>query len=191
MILGKISALTEGEGVALIVDGETEPTTKKYMFLSSYQPEADDRVLIEEISDTYVVIGKVVESTEAIHAATADYATNAGTAQSAQSAQSATKATQDGEGNNIRSTYGHSLSLGTTPNIVQIVSASGAVLSSVTVNREEEAQGVKNWYTTSLTGSTYSIEFKTDVAGYNAATKIYWRARSGALRGSWKLLANG
>lgn len=185
MILGKISALTEGEGVTLIVDGETEPTTKKYMFLSSYQPEADDRVLIEEISDTYVVIGKVVESTEAVHVTTADYATNAGTA------QSATKATQDGEGNNIRSTYGNSLSLGATPNIVQIVSASGTVLSSVTVNREEEAQGVKNWCITSFTSYPYSIEFKTDVTGYNAATKLYWRARSDVLRGSWKLLANG
>lgn len=60
MILGKIASV--GGGVALIIDGETTPTTKKYLFLSSYSPAVNDRVLIEEISGTYVVLGKVTDT---------------------------------------------------------------------------------------------------------------------------------
>lgn len=73
MILGTISAYTSGTGVALTIDGESTPTTKKYLFLSSYTPVVDDRVLIEEIAGTYVVLGSVVSAPVAI--ARADVAT--------------------------------------------------------------------------------------------------------------------
>ncbi len=62
MILGQISAYSAGTGVTLTIDGETSPTTKEYCFLESYSPTVGDRVLIEEISGTYVVIGKITKT---------------------------------------------------------------------------------------------------------------------------------
>ena len=71
MLLGKISQFDNNSGVKLIIDGEEEPTTKKYAFLSTYSPEVGDRVLIEEISDSYVVLG-AVSKTPNVHATIAD-----------------------------------------------------------------------------------------------------------------------
>jgi hypothetical protein len=68
MILGTISSYSSGSGVTLTIDGETSPTTKKYMFLGSYTPVVGDRVLIEEISDSYVVLGVVVSTPKIIQA---------------------------------------------------------------------------------------------------------------------------
>lgn len=62
MILGTIGTYTAGSGVTLTIDGETTPTTKDYKFLSSYSPSAGDRVLIEEIGGSYVVLGKLINS---------------------------------------------------------------------------------------------------------------------------------
>jgi len=59
MILGTVHSVTHNEGITLLIDGETTPTTKKYMWLSPYYPEAGDRVLIEEISGSYVILGRV------------------------------------------------------------------------------------------------------------------------------------
>lgn len=182
MILGTISEITSGQGVSLVIDGEESATTMKYSFLSSYRPTAGDRVLIEEIGDTYVVIGKIVATPAA------DYAAEAGHADTADSADSAVKATGDGDGNTITSFYGHALQAGATDDVVQLVDSAGNVLSSVTVNHEVEAQGVKNWFTTGYSASAYSIEFKTDVGPYTSANKLYWRARSGSGKGSWKEL---
>ena len=66
MILGTISSYSSGSGVTLTIDGETSPTTKKYMFLGSYTPVVGDRVLIEEISDSYVVLGVVVTNSSSV-----------------------------------------------------------------------------------------------------------------------------
>lgn len=60
MILGTISAVDDDNGLQLIIDGEDEPTTKKYTYMASYVPTANDRVLIEEISGSYVIMGKVI-----------------------------------------------------------------------------------------------------------------------------------
>jgi len=76
MILGKISSYENGSGLALIIDGETQPTKKKYKFLANYVPIADDRVLIEEIGDSYVVIGKVVDQNNSSRSRTSDYVWN-------------------------------------------------------------------------------------------------------------------
>lgn len=62
MILGTISSYTDGTGVKVTIDGESSATTKKYLFLSSYVPHIGDRVLIAEISDSYVVLGKVANT---------------------------------------------------------------------------------------------------------------------------------
>lgn len=87
MILGTISAVDDDYGLQLVIDGEDEPTTKKYTYLASYVPAATDRVLIEEISGSYVIIGKVINEVassgivrQAANATNADNATNATTA---------------------------------------------------------------------------------------------------------------
>ena len=61
MILGKVQAVNDNTGLQIVIDGEEEATTKKYRYLSSYVPKAGDRVLIEEIGDSYVVLGKIIE----------------------------------------------------------------------------------------------------------------------------------
>ncbi len=75
MILGTISVYASGAGVNLTIDGESSPTTKKYMFLGSYSPAVGDRVIAEEISGSYVVLGKVVDAPATV--AHADNATMA------------------------------------------------------------------------------------------------------------------
>lgn len=81
MILGTISAVDSDNGLQLIIDGEDSPTTKKYTYMSSYVPTANDRVLIEEISGSYVIMGKVISDVASSGIArTADSATTATTA---------------------------------------------------------------------------------------------------------------
>lgn len=62
MLLGTITSRTANVGATLTIDGETSPTTKAYMWLDPYYPEIGDRVLIAEISGSYVVLGKVVNN---------------------------------------------------------------------------------------------------------------------------------
>jgi hypothetical protein len=59
MILGTIQSVISGTGITVLIDGETEPTAKKYMWLAPYRPTVGDRVLIEEISGSYIILGKV------------------------------------------------------------------------------------------------------------------------------------
>lgn len=96
MILGTISAIDDDNGLQLIIDGEDTPTTKKYTYMSSYVPTANDRVLIEEISGSYVIMGKVISDVassgivrQAANATNADNATNATNATKADSATEA------------------------------------------------------------------------------------------------------
>lgn len=49
----------EAAGVALRFDGETEARTKIYRRLAAYSPTEGDRVLMVQISGTYIVIGKI------------------------------------------------------------------------------------------------------------------------------------
>lgn len=102
MILGTISAVDPDDGLKLIIDGEDSPTTKKYTYIASYVPEVNDRVLIEEISGSYVIMGKVISdfassgmsrvAETAVSADSADYAYSAATAANATTADSATTA---------------------------------------------------------------------------------------------------
>lgn len=100
MILGTISAVDEEVGLQLIIDGEDEATTKKYTYMASYVPAEGDRVLIEEVGGSYVIIGKIITETSnsgianfATNAANAQNAQNAANAQNAQTAQTAASAT--------------------------------------------------------------------------------------------------
>lgn len=51
---------TNSQGTQVIFNGETTPTTKRYMRLEGYTPAVNDRVLMEHISGTWVILGKVV-----------------------------------------------------------------------------------------------------------------------------------
>ena len=97
MILGTISAVDNDNGLQLIIDGEDIPTTKKYTYMASYVPAANDRVLIEEVGGSYVIMGKIISdvaSSGVVRVAqTAVNATSADTAISAQTADTATNAT--------------------------------------------------------------------------------------------------
>lgn len=114
MILGKVQARDNNAGLQIVIDGEDEPTTKKYHYLASYVPAAGDRVLIEEIGDSYVVIGKVIDTysdsgiaRRASTAASADSAKNANHATTASSATSATSATNATYASNVKSYSGN------------------------------------------------------------------------------------
>lgn len=58
MILGKITEANEASAKVQI-DGEEHSTEKSYTCLSSYTPVLDDRVLIEQIGDSYAILGKL------------------------------------------------------------------------------------------------------------------------------------
>ena len=116
MILGTISAVDNDNGLQLIIDGEDSPTTKKYTYMSSYVPAANDRVLIEEISGSYVIMGKVISDiTDSGKARTADNATNAVNATNATNATNADTATTC-TGNAATATTASSLSGTNTQN---------------------------------------------------------------------------
>lgn len=119
MILGTISAVDNDNGLQLIIDGEDLPTTKKYTYMASYVPAANDRVLIEEISGSYVIMGKVISdvassgivrqaanATNADNATNAENATNATNAVNADKALEATSATTADNLKNSYATYG-------------------------------------------------------------------------------------
>lgn len=84
MILGTISAVDSYDGITLVIDGEDVATTKKYSYISSYSPTVNDRVIIEEIGGSYVILGKIITDVassgiarEALSAVSAQNATNA------------------------------------------------------------------------------------------------------------------
>lgn len=94
MILGTVQARDDWEGLSLVIDGEDEPTTKKYHYLQSYVPRAGDRVLIADVGDSYVVIGRIISFySNAGKARTAESADSADTATTATRATNATNAT--------------------------------------------------------------------------------------------------
>ena len=62
MKLGTIGTVTVNTGATLIIDGETDPTTKAYKWLSPYTPQAGDRVLIAEVAGSYVILGKITNN---------------------------------------------------------------------------------------------------------------------------------
>lgn len=60
IFLATVTKIVSNQGINLLIDGEQEPTTKKYTYLASYSsPRVNDRVLVVEIDGSYVVLGKV------------------------------------------------------------------------------------------------------------------------------------
>ena len=57
MIMATVASLPQNEGASFLIDGEEEPTTKKYTS-GSFNLNVGDRVLLEEVGDSYTVISK-------------------------------------------------------------------------------------------------------------------------------------
>lgn len=57
--LGKIDTEYLSGRPRIIFDGETTVSTKQYPYLASYSPVAGDRVILEKVGGTYVVMGKI------------------------------------------------------------------------------------------------------------------------------------
>ena len=151
MILGKISSVDSTTGVKVIIDGEDTASTKKYSYLASYTPTAGDRVLIEEINGSYVILGKLctrvdqsgivrqaANATNAAHATSADSATNATNATKAQTAVTATNATNattaaSCSGNSRTATYANSATVSDSTNALGngVGSVSGMLVTYV------------------------------------------------------------
>lgn len=70
-----------------------------------YTDSTGEEITLDQPTSVATVDASTLSVAEAQHAANADHATNADNANHATSADSATKATQDGNGNNIASTY--------------------------------------------------------------------------------------
>ncbi|MEG0165841.1 hypothetical protein [Anaerorhabdus sp.] len=58
-MIAKIASVSP-EGVTLQFVGDESPTRKMYKYISTYTPVEGDKVLIQNESDTYVVLGKIV-----------------------------------------------------------------------------------------------------------------------------------
>lgn len=58
--LGKIDPIYASGNPKIVFDGESVTSTKKYPYLSSYTPVANDRVLLLRVANSYVVLGKIV-----------------------------------------------------------------------------------------------------------------------------------
>lgn len=57
MIMATVASLERDEGATFLIDGEEEPTTKKYTG-GSFNLSVGDRVVLEEVGDSYTVISK-------------------------------------------------------------------------------------------------------------------------------------
>ncbi|MEG0166183.1 hypothetical protein, partial [Anaerorhabdus sp.] len=90
MILGEIINVDQQNGISILIDGEDIPTLKKYKYMASYVPRTGDRVIIEVISGTYVILGNIID--EYVNSGISRVATTAGTAGRATNADNATKA---------------------------------------------------------------------------------------------------
>lgn len=61
-LLGIVKTV-KSTGLSILIDGEAESTKKDYLFLGSYIPKANDRVLIARIGSSYVVLGNIASNT--------------------------------------------------------------------------------------------------------------------------------
>ena len=175
MILGTISTVDDDNGLTLIIDGEEEATTKMYHYLASYVPHADDRVAVEEIGDSYLIIGKVIcSSSESGEVAYADRAGEADHATSADSATTADKSTGDESGNNIKDSYAadlygsgatiqlknkNNVTIGSSVTVNNVSSATSAG-SATKATQDESGNNIKSTYAADLTVSNGKIQLK-------------------------------
>ena len=58
MIIGTIASVEAG-AASVIIDSEDTATRKMYKSISSYSPKVGDRVLLDRIGGSYVIIGSI------------------------------------------------------------------------------------------------------------------------------------
>jgi hypothetical protein len=57
--LGRIDPKYNGGNPRILFDGETKLSIKRYPHLSTYKPQANDRVLLANLAGTHIVIGSI------------------------------------------------------------------------------------------------------------------------------------
>ena len=58
MIIGTIASVEAG-AASVIIDSEDTATRKMYKSINSYSPKVGDRVLLDRIGGSYVIIGSI------------------------------------------------------------------------------------------------------------------------------------
>ncbi len=58
--LGKIDSNYTSGRPKIIFDGEDVASLKGYNYISSYTPKAGDRVLLQKVAGTYIILGKIM-----------------------------------------------------------------------------------------------------------------------------------
>ncbi|WP_454053856.1 hypothetical protein [Clostridium sp. Marseille-Q7071] len=58
--LGKIDKGYTGGRPKIQFDGEDTPSLKSYQYISSYTPKVGDRVLLQKVAGTYIILGKIM-----------------------------------------------------------------------------------------------------------------------------------
>lgn len=58
MIIGTIASVGDG-AASVIIDSEDTATKKMYKSINSYSPKVGDRVLLDRIGGSYVIIGSI------------------------------------------------------------------------------------------------------------------------------------
>jgi hypothetical protein len=58
--LGKVSSTHSSGRPQIVFDGEDSASSKRYPYLSSYTPSANDRVLLVNVGGSHVVVGKII-----------------------------------------------------------------------------------------------------------------------------------
>lgn len=82
MKIGVIQTIDQSNGLTILFDGETDPTVKKFKYLNSYYPKLNDKVIVDEVGGSFVILGAITD----------DYSTTA-TAKKAETATTSTTAT--------------------------------------------------------------------------------------------------
>lgn len=58
--LGRVDPDYSGGRPSVIFSGETVKSGKRYPYLSSYKPQANDKILLVSVGNSYVIMGKII-----------------------------------------------------------------------------------------------------------------------------------
>jgi hypothetical protein len=62
--IGVVVELFENSTAKITFDGEESASEKQYAYLASYKPSIGDRVLLANVSGTYIIMGKILYNEE-------------------------------------------------------------------------------------------------------------------------------
>lgn len=58
--LGQIDPNYSGGRPGIVFSGELKVSSKKYPYLSSYTPKANDKILLARVGSSYIILGKII-----------------------------------------------------------------------------------------------------------------------------------